>query len=102
MNLLYKSTRSADKTVTASEAILKGLADDGGLFVPALTYDAMNTIVEGKVVLGRVYNPMTLELLEEIRAPYEKNLMILMRGNINRIIPGDFTFMIGDLDSEIR
>ncbi len=33
MNLLYKSTRSADKTVTASEAILKGLADDGGLFV---------------------------------------------------------------------
>ena len=34
MELLYKSTRSADKTVTASEAILKGLADDGGLFMP--------------------------------------------------------------------
>ena len=34
MNLLYKSTRNSDKTVTASEAILKGLADDGGLFVP--------------------------------------------------------------------
>ena len=34
MNLLYKSTRNSEKTVTASEAILKGLADDGGLFVP--------------------------------------------------------------------
>ncbi len=34
MDLLYKSTRNADKTVKASEAILKGLADDGGLFVP--------------------------------------------------------------------
>ena len=34
MNLLYKSTRNSDKTVTASQAILKGLADDGGLFVP--------------------------------------------------------------------
>lgn len=34
MNLLYKSTRNASKTVTASEAILKGLAEDGGLFVP--------------------------------------------------------------------
>lgn len=34
MNLLYKSTRNADKTVTASQAILKGLAEDGGLFVP--------------------------------------------------------------------
>ena len=34
MNLLYKSTRDASKTVTASEAVLKGLAEDGGLFVP--------------------------------------------------------------------
>lgn len=34
MSLLYKSTRSNEKTVTASWAILKGLADDGGLFVP--------------------------------------------------------------------
>lgn len=34
MNLLYKSTRSNAEPVTASQAILKGLADDGGLFVP--------------------------------------------------------------------
>lgn len=31
---MYKSTRSNDQKVTASQAILKGLADDGGLFVP--------------------------------------------------------------------
>ena len=34
MNLLYKSTINSEKKVTASEAILKGLAEDGGLFVP--------------------------------------------------------------------
>lgn len=34
MNLLYKSTRNAEHTATASQAILKGLAEDGGLFVP--------------------------------------------------------------------
>lgn len=34
MDLLYRSTRSKDVSVTASQAILKGLADDGGLFVP--------------------------------------------------------------------
>lgn len=34
MNLLYNSTRNGEKKATASEAILKGLADDGGLFVP--------------------------------------------------------------------
>jgi len=32
--MLYKSTRSNDGLVTSSEAILKGLSDDGGLFVP--------------------------------------------------------------------
>ncbi|MBQ8591520.1 MAG: threonine synthase [Lachnospiraceae bacterium] len=34
MEVLYKSTRSNSAPVTASQAILKGLSDDGGLFVP--------------------------------------------------------------------
>ena len=50
MNLLYKSTRNADKTVTASQAILKGLSEDGGLFVPTelpkldVTMDELKTM----------------------------------------------------------
>ncbi|MGB8455701.1 MAG: threonine synthase [Anaerocolumna sp.] len=34
MNLMYQSTRSNSEPITASQAILKGLADDGGLYVP--------------------------------------------------------------------
>ncbi len=34
MELLYASTRNGDEKATASEAILKGLASGGGLFVP--------------------------------------------------------------------
>ena len=34
MDLLYRSTRNNNEIVKASQAILKGLADDGGLFVP--------------------------------------------------------------------
>ncbi len=34
MEVLYSSTRGTGAQVKASEAILKGLADDGGLFVP--------------------------------------------------------------------
>lgn len=34
MEVLYSSTRNADEVVTASQAILKGLAENGGLFVP--------------------------------------------------------------------
>lgn len=34
MEIRYRSTRGTGGTVSASEAIIKGLADDGGLFVP--------------------------------------------------------------------
>ena len=34
MELLYRSTRGTKEPVTASKAILQGLAEDGGLFVP--------------------------------------------------------------------
>lgn len=34
MQILYKSTRGNGDKITASQAILKGLSDDGGLFVP--------------------------------------------------------------------
>ena len=34
MEVIYSSTRNAAETATASQAILKGLAENGGLFVP--------------------------------------------------------------------
>ena len=34
MDMIYRSTRNANETATASQAILKGLANEGGLFVP--------------------------------------------------------------------
>lgn len=34
MEVLYKSTRNDERKVSASQAILKGLSEDGGLFVP--------------------------------------------------------------------
>lgn len=35
MNINYSSTRGGETNTSASQAILKGLADDGGLFMPA-------------------------------------------------------------------
>lgn len=47
MDLLYRSTRDSGVQVTASQAILKGLSADGGLFVP-------NTIPELDVSLDEL------------------------------------------------
>ena len=40
MTLVYQSTRDTNNTVTASQAILQGLATDGGLFTP-ISYPQM-------------------------------------------------------------
>ena len=34
MDIIYKSTRGDAKEYKASAAVIKGIADDGGLFVP--------------------------------------------------------------------
>ena len=61
MDLLYSSTRNSEKKITASQAILKGLADDGGLSVSYthLGYDPRNAyfecIHEMKLIVDLIY-----------------------------------------------
>ena len=62
MNLLYNSTRNAEKKVTASEAILKGLADDGGLFVPEYIPKLDVTMEELK---GMSYQETAYEVMKQ-------------------------------------
>ena len=44
--MYYHSTRNNNGHYTASEAILKGLADDGGLFVPGEIPNIANKLGE--------------------------------------------------------
>jgi hypothetical protein len=72
---------------------------EGGLMVPAFDFNSIGTVIEGKQVLSRTYNPRTFEELEVIYTPFERNLVILMRGSFNKVNPGDYGFMIGNLDT---
>ena len=55
MEVMYKSTRS-NQTVKASEAILKGLASDGGLFVPVTLPKLNVSIDELKDCINKAYD----------------------------------------------
>lgn len=46
MNVLYQSTRSNMEAIQASKAILQGLSNDGGLFVPTILPKLEKTIEE--------------------------------------------------------
>ena len=66
MELIYKSTRNSNETATASMAILKGLANEGGLFVPDAIPSLDKTIDELATMDYRevAYNVMKLMLTD--------------------------------------
>ena len=65
MNVRYKSTRNADVLVTASEAVLQGLADDGGLFVPEFI---PKLEVPLKTLAGKSYQEIALMLNRHVKS----------------------------------
>ncbi len=61
MGLSYQSTRGGEAGVTASQAILKGLADDGGLFMPT-EIPALDVPVER--LAGMTYQETAYEVMK--------------------------------------
>lgn len=73
MTLVYQSTRDEKNTVTASQAILQGLATDGGLFTPVsypqveLDFDALKDASYqevAKLILSAFLDDFTAEELD--------------------------------------
>ena len=63
----YKSTRNSNISVTASEAVLKGLADDGGLFVP----DSIPALdVSLQELAGKSYQEVAYEVMKLFLSDY--------------------------------
>ncbi|MCY4541000.1 MAG: succinylglutamate desuccinylase/aspartoacylase family protein [Rhodobacteraceae bacterium] len=55
-------------------------------------------IFEGEE-LGRVVSPYTFETLEVIPTPVPRGIMILSHLNRNVVEPGDYAYMVGDMDT---
>lgn len=70
----------------------------GGVLYPEIGLDGLGTEVAGGSLLGRVVSPYTFETLEEIRAPFERGYMILLRGAITRVNPGDYAYMVANAE----
>ena len=68
-NILYQSTRGSARKVTASEAILRGLAEDGGLYVPERIPDLPASPEE----LSRLsYRELSYEILSRYLTDYSE------------------------------
>lgn len=83
------------QTVMREIAIIR--PTQGGLLVPG--FSAMNAEVDGGTILGQVVSPYSFEVLETIRSPFRKGISVLLRQNVTRVQPGDYAYMIGNLEN---
>jgi len=67
MDVRYKSTRNAAVSVTASEAVLKGLSEDGGLFVPEFIPKLEKPLSE---LAGKSYQEIAYEVMRLFLSDY--------------------------------
>lgn len=68
----------------------------GGLFVPEVGFDMLGKTVPRGTMLGRVYSPHTLEVLEVLEAVYDQTVLIMLRGVMSRVNPGDYAYILGN------
>lgn len=76
---------------------------NGGLFIPEAGFEKLGKSVPGGTVLARVVSAQTFEELEVLSAPFDSTVLIMMRGVLSRVSPGDYAYILGDGSSaEIR
>lgn len=69
----------------------------GGLLLPEVT--ELGRELGPDTVLGRVCHPQTFEELEVLRAPYRRNVTILVHRTADVVEPGSYGYMIGNLET---
>ena len=69
----------------------------GGILHPQVTVDQLGSVVEKGAPLGHTRNPQTLEIVEEFEAPFDRTHLVLARGVISKVHPGDYAYMLGDV-----
>ncbi len=87
--------RPATQTIVTEMAVIRPRV--GGVLYPEIGLDMLGKEVAGGTLLGRVVSPYSFETLEEIRAPYDRGVMILLRGAMMRVHPGDYGYMVANL-----
>jgi uncharacterized protein len=68
----------------------------GGLFLPEVGFDALNSVQPAAQILGRVISPYTFSELDRLSGPFENNLLMVVRGRQSKVHPGDPAYIVGN------
>jgi hypothetical protein len=84
---------SADQVLVDTVAHVR--APTGGLFRPVVGFDVVGRSVAAGDLLGTIASVFTGETLAEVRAPFAESWMMMARGRLSRVHPGDPLYIVG-------
>jgi predicted deacylase len=70
-------------------------ASVGGLFRPVVGFDGVGHSVSCGELLGTIASVFSGETLAEVRAPFAESWLMMVRGRLSRVHPGDPLYIIG-------
>ncbi len=75
--------------------------ETGGIFHPVVGLETIDKAVPAGTLLGTVFDPYTLEEVSTIRAPFGRSVLLQMRAVATAVQPGDYAYIVADLDSAV-
>jgi predicted deacylase len=67
----------------------------GGLFRPVVGFDRVGCAVPGGERLGTIASVFSGETLADVRAPFAESWVMMVRGRLSRVHPGDPLYIVG-------
>lgn len=69
---------------------------NGGMFYPECGPELLNKVVPKGTLLATIRNPLSLEVIEQMHAPCEETVFLMMRGMMSAVNPGGYAYILGE------
>jgi uncharacterized protein len=92
--LNYTSARKVGATVVLRP-------DMGGIFIPKITEELVGTVIKKGTILGKIVDPIRMDVIQEFTAPFEATAVLLLRPRISVVEGGAMIYVLAPLKEEV-
>ena len=75
---------------------------NGGMFYPVVGPEYINKTVPKGTLIAVIRDPLTMEIIEEMRAPFEETVFLDIRAAMTKVHPGDYAYIMADITDAER
>ena len=66
------------------------------MFYPMCGPEMLNQSVPKGTVIAKIVNPLTMEVVEEMLAPCDETVFLMIRGTMTKVHPGDYAYIMAN------